>query len=417
MKLRVKLTIAFLFISVTSAAAVGGIAYWLLMRDFRQSVLEQAFQNFQEDVQQYIRLYGSWEQGVRREPFARFSNRIHAARPNNIPMPSVADGPMPRRARPPFMFLLLSPQGAVIKPGVGYNLGDTVPASLMKQSLPIYVNGHVRAIAVPLGEPNLSSQDRQYLSAMRKALLTGFLIAGSLAVLFGLWLSRRAVASLDELTRATHAMKLDGELEQQVRIRSNDEIGELAMAFNGMSEKLAEAHRVLHELSIRDPLTQLYNRRHFNEQCEKLYQQAQRFGHPLSVMVGDLDHFKQINDTLSHSVGDEVLRRIGKILLQHNRGSDVVARYGGEEFVIAFAETSLQQAIQHCEALRKAIECHPWEQVHPSLKVTMSMGLSSQLDSGSVEKMLVEADSRLYVAKNDGRNRIEPATVRPAVQA
>lgn len=204
-------------------------------------------------------------------------------------------------------------------------------------------------------------------------------------------------------------MQKNGELEQQVPVRSNDEIGELASAFNSMSGRLAEAHRELRELSIRDPLTQLYNRRYFNEQCEKLYQQACRYDHPLTVMVGDLDHFKHINDSLSHAVGDDVLRHIGELLLAHSRTSDIVSRHGGEEFVIAFAETSLEQATKHCEALRKAIESHPWHLIHPELHVTMSMGLSDLRAAGSVEKMVNEADCRLYAAKAGGRNRIEPS--------
>ena len=228
-------------------------------------------------------------------------------------------------------------------------------------------------------------------------------------MLLGLLFGRRMSAALDELTTAIRTMGTQRTLRQEVPVRSNDEIGVLAAAFNEMSAELTRAHGELRELSICDPLTGLYNRRHFNEQAAHLYQQALRYNRPLTVMVGDLDHFKQINDNFSHAVGDEVLRRIGTLLREHNRKSDLLARHGGEEFVIAFPETSLAHAASHCEQLRRLIEAAPWHEVHPELRVTMSIGLSDDLASGSIERMLHQADGQLYAAKHAGRNCIQPA--------
>jgi len=127
---------------------------------------------------------------------------------------------------------------------------------------------------------------------------------------------------------------------------------------------------------------------------------------PLSVMIGDIDFFKKINDRFSHATGDAVLRQVGAILREHTRGSDVVARYGGEEFVIAFPETELDEAAAFCERLRQKIESHPWRDIHADLAVTMSMGLNGDVGLGSVEKMLAAADALLYQAKHAGRNRV-----------
>ena len=126
------------------------------------------------------------------------------------------------------------------------------------------------------------------------------------------------------------------------------------------------------------------------------------------MVVCDLDFFNQINDRYSHSIGDEVLRRVAQLLKNKTRGSDVIARYGGKEFVIACVDSTLAQTARRCEELRRQIEIYSWHELHPDLKVTVSMGLSDALSPPSVEKMLAEADARLYEAKNGGRNRIMP---------
>ncbi len=407
MRLRTKFTLTLLVTSLISAAIVGGIAYWLLMRDFQQTVLDQAFENFQQDVAAYLQTYGSMAEGERHEPFPLFVQRNR--RPPTAALHGPMDGvPLANRAgRPPFRFLLLDPEGRVLKGGGDYEMGQSVPQTVRDQARPISVNGKVAVLAVPLGEPNLSQQDLTYLAAMRRALVAGFLVGGSLAVLFGLLFGRRMSATLDELAVAIRNMRTKGASPQRVPVRTKDEIGMLAAAFNAMSRELAEAHDELKELSIRDPLTQLYNRRHFAEQAAKLYEQARRHDRPLSLMVGDLDHFKAINDKFSHAVGDTVLCRVAEILRDNTRKGDILARHGGEEFVIAFAETSLEHAVARCKELRRAIEEEPWEKLHEGLQVTMSMGVSGGVGAGAdVEALLHEADLRLYEAKRSGRNRV-----------
>ncbi len=408
LKLRSKFTITLLLTSLVSAALVGGTAYWLLMRDFRQTILDQAFENFQTDVVGYLSAYGSWQEGRQVEPFPLYVQRRgrHSQRPGAMPPESGLPG-MNRSGRPPFRFLLFDTDGLVLNPTLEYAPGQSVSDRLRRQARPIVVNDRLTVYALPLGEPVLSPQDMTYLAAMRRALFFGFIVAGSLAVLLGLLLGRRMGSTLEELISAVRNMHTKGATPQQVPVRTRDEIGILAAAFNAMSAELAEAHDELKELSIRDPLTQLYNRRHFAEQAAIQYEQARRYNHHLSIMVGDLDHFKQINDTFSHSVGDKVLRRVGHLLCQYTRKSDIIARHGGEEFVILFTETPLEQAARHCEELRRHIESEPWQDIHPELRVTMSMGISSAMgEAAEIETLLHEADLRLYAAKRGGRNRV-----------
>lgn len=409
MKVQTKLTLSLLLSGLLAASLVGGIAYWAVMRDFQKGLMDRAFENFHDDVTAYLQPYGSWEEASAQTGFHDF---VKQRRP--LP-PDRPEHTIDRGNHPPFRFLLVDPQGNVLIHSGEYERGDQVPATVLEQARPVQFNGEVAVMAVPIGTPRLTDQDESYLRALRNALFTGFSAAFLVAVSMGLLIGRGMTGTLRELIEAIHGMKADRELEQPVRVRSSDEFGELAQAYNRMNQALSQAHKELREaaeelqeLSIRDSLTGLYNRRHFQEQSNRLYEQSLRYEHPLSVMIGDLDFFKKVNDTFSHAAGDEVLRRVGKLLKEHVRKSDIVARYGGEEFVIIFPETSLEEAVRICEAIRRVVERHPWQEIHPDLVITMSMGLSDNIILGDVDKMLGEADERLYEAKHKGRNRVIP---------
>ena len=438
LSLRGKLTGILLLASLATALAVGGIAYWMLLQDFNATVRENAFAQFEMDVKAYIGAYGSWDKAHSKEPFEEFVLRRQEARDKRFPMPDgknaataqeemiAGDASHQRTAGSaffrndlPLRFMLVDKQGQVLV-GDETRIGQTVGEKMLRDALPISVKGKVEVLAVPVGKPQLGEQDKIYLSIMRKALLRGLLAAGILAVVFGLLFGSRFGGRVRELTAAIQSMRTDGELLQQVPVHSRDEMGLLATTFNRMSSDLAQAHAALQktteqvqaqavqlkELSIRDPLTRMFNRRYFDEQSGIMYEHAVRYNRAFCVMVGDLDHFKAVNDNFSHAVGDEVLRRVSLVLRKNARGTDVVARYGGEEFVIAFVESTVEQAAVRCEVLRKAIEQHPWHEVHPDLHVTMSMGLCDDIKLGSVNRMLAVADKRLYEAKRSGRNRM-----------
>ncbi|HEX8551905.1 MAG TPA: diguanylate cyclase [Abditibacteriaceae bacterium] len=184
------------------------------------------------------------------------------------------------------------------------------------------------------------------------------------------------------------------------------ELQERYQQLRELNQTIQEQADLLKEVSIRDELTRLYNRRHFNEQAAREFAQSQRHGHPLTMMIGDIDHFKRINDTFSHATGDDVLRQVARVLQDNTREGDILARYGGEEFVIALPQTDLEQAATVCEKLRLAIESHAWHEIHPDLRVTMSMGLNSNIQLSSYDKMIDAADELLYKAKESGRNRV-----------
>jgi diguanylate cyclase (GGDEF)-like protein len=179
--------------------------------------------------------------------------------------------------------------------------------------------------------------------------------------------------------------------------------------------KISEQATMLEQLAYSDSLTGLFNRHHFDVSTAQFYAQALRYGHPLSVMMADLDRFKEINDRFSHAIGDAVLRRIGTLLKNHLRSTDLAARYGGEEFAVAFPHTRLCEAVTLCDRLRHSIETHPWHEIEPDLNVTISIGVCDDLALGSIDAMLKVADQSLYQAKTDGRNRVHsgPKSVAP----
>ena len=164
---------------------------------------------------------------------------------------------------------------------------------------------------------------------------------------------------------------------------------------------LAQRERQANE----DPLTGLYNRRYFDVQLSREFARARRFGQPLSVALCDLDHFKKINDTFSHALGDAVLKVTAQLFKAYFREVDTVARYGGEEFVLLLPQTSAQAANLACEGFRRALEAYPWRELQPGLQVTASIGISDNLGVDSCETLLSLADQNLYRAKRSGRNQ------------
>lgn len=170
--------------------------------------------------------------------------------------------------------------------------------------------------------------------------------------------------------------------------------------------ELAEKNRLLEEYSVRDPLTGIYNRRYLDRQLASEFERSRRYNLPLAVAICDLDHFKVVNDQMSHAVGDEALRVVAQTLADLIRQSDILARYGGEEFVLVFPGVALADAARACEKIRASIEARDWSGVHPGLKVTISIGVAEDPATQHWERLLADADSRLYEAKRGGRNRV-----------
>jgi len=163
-----------------------------------------------------------------------------------------------------------------------------------------------------------------------------------------------------------------------------------------------------HESTIIDDLTGIFNRRYFNQQFPVEVKRAERYKRNLSVMMIDIDDFKQINDTYGHLKGDEILRAIAGIMKNNLRKADLLFRYGGEEFVVLLPETTVQNAYRVGEKLRKKVETHfrTTDYQIADYGVTVSIGIANfPVDAYSGEKVLQLADERLYQAKNSGKNK------------
>jgi diguanylate cyclase (GGDEF)-like protein len=185
---------------------------------------------------------------------------------------------------------------------------------------------------------------------------------------------------------------------------SNESIGTLLKLNNNTEQKDYEAR--LNELAISDPLTGSYNRRYFYEMAYTYYEQMQRSGRPLSLLMIDLDHFKGINDTYGHTRGDLVLQKVAAICKNLVRTQDIFSRYGGEEFILAMPETTLANALVVAERLRNAIEALKNEV--EDIPVTASIGVVETAGEVNLtlDGLLNRVDEAMYSSKHAGRNRV-----------
>ncbi len=183
-------------------------------------------------------------------------------------------------------------------------------------------------------------------------------------------------------------------------------INTIAPAINSI--RLLNAHR---KMSVLDPLTGLYNRRFLDEILERQIAIAERYKQALSIIMADIDHFKNFNDSHGHGFGDNALKLISEIILMSVRDSDTVARYGGEEFIIILPNTELDFAYLLAEKLRKAIEQFDiTNDKGATERVTISLGVSNYPSTAYSRKELIDsADSALYQSKSKGRNIVTKA--------
>ena len=155
-----------------------------------------------------------------------------------------------------------------------------------------------------------------------------------------------------------------------------------------------------------DKLTKLPNRRHADNFLQQQYNLVQRNDQMGVIALADVDHFKRINDSHSHAIGDRVLERVAHILRDGSRKTDFVARYGGEEFLLYFPCTDNERASDVCGQLRLAVQDAEWSDLADGLSVTLSFGLAEIVGTSLYKNVLDEADTRLYRAKREGRNRV-----------
>ncbi len=170
---------------------------------------------------------------------------------------------------------------------------------------------------------------------------------------------------------------------------------------------VAEEKSVFQELAMLDPLTGLYNRRHFDATLPRELAHAERDGQPLAVIMLDLDHFKTVNDQYGHVAGDEVLKAMAALLKNGARQNDLICRYGGEEFVAILPNMSAKQAYERVESWRKQLETRQIVSRGYQISITLSAGITVFPDHGGTQELLLaRADEMLYQSKSEGRNRI-----------
>ncbi len=176
-----------------------------------------------------------------------------------------------------------------------------------------------------------------------------------------------------------------------------------------LARELQEANERLRDLAFKDGLTGLYNHRYFQELMDREVHRSTRYNRPLSLIMIDIDHFKQINDAFGHQRGDHVLKQIGKIIRNTIRASDIASRYGGEEFAVVLPETELRGAAVLAERIRKNIESCPFDLNGTKTKVTVSLGVTTYVPGKKIiqkGKIIDTADRALYKSKEKGRNRV-----------
>jgi diguanylate cyclase (GGDEF)-like protein len=164
------------------------------------------------------------------------------------------------------------------------------------------------------------------------------------------------------------------------------------------------------EMQTVDGLTGLYNERHFYQMMEREFDRASRYNVPISLLFVDVDHFKDVNETYGFETGDLLLREISQILMENTRSTDFCSRYSGERFVVVLPETHYKNAEILANRLRRFVENHSFYIANTNvfIKVTVSVGVASYLDHkpASLAQFIEFADTALYFAKRNGRNRV-----------
>ena len=209
--------------------------------------------------------------------------------------------------------------------------------------------------------------------------------------------------------KSTNGTFVNDEQVLQQRLRDGDQvrIGRSILKFMTGENVEVHYHEEIYRLMTVDALTQIFNRRYFNEALDREFNRSRRYGRALSLIAFDIDHFKRVNDTYGHLTGDNLLRQIAAAVKQRLRREDVLARTGGEEFGVLLPEVGLDGARTTADKVRRIVEMTPLKQDQDLIACTVSVGVVTLgPDDPSGEQLYKRADERLYEAKQGGRNRV-----------
>lgn len=243
------------------------------------------------------------------------------------------------------------------------------------------------------------------LRAGRRTVIVGACLAAGLVALIALGLSVSLLGPIQTLLQGVRGVE-KGFLGFEIHTAGNDEIGELLKAFNHMSRTVQDQQERLLQETITDGLTGAFNQRHFREILKQEFERASRGKRALSLLIIDIDHFKQYNDTMGHEFGDEILRRVSKAIKQSLREIDIFARYGGDEFAAILPETDVKAGRAIGERVLEAVlaASFPGQEKLPAGKLTLSIGGATYpINANSADDLFAKADAALYDAKKADR--------------
>ena len=285
-----------------------------------------------------------------------------------------------------------------------------------RQKLREYANGmgsRLMGLLVPFRELEwglfIAENYENTFSGLIHARHRNIIIIFCFSVLMGILaslLTRQIMVPLSALTQGAERVA-KGDLDVRLPVRRNDEIGFATTVFNEMVAKLKLSQTKLEQLATTDSLTGLNNRKQVMSILRDHYEYYRRFETEFSVLMIDVDHFKVVNDTYGHQAGDTVLKQMAELFNKKLRNVDSAGRYGGEEFLVILAESDADESIQAAERIRKAVASHIFIHNDQEIQIHISIGISRiQKQDGDEQKVVSRADTALYRAKNEGRNRV-----------
>jgi diguanylate cyclase (GGDEF)-like protein len=280
-------------------------------------------------------------------------------------------------------------------------LGESIDPNLV--GLLVAVDAEVKR-----GNQQIEQTRRTAVTMLVTAAIIGLLSTVIIAVI----LHKSVTQNIVKLTRVAGQFH-EGNLNARAPVNSSDELGDLSTAFNGMADALVhrlneieDLQATLREQAIRDSLTGLFNRRYLDETLPRELARASREETHLSLVIMDIDHFKEINDRYGHAVGDRMLAEFGRLMQSKSRSSDVACRYGGDEFVVLLLGTRLEEAIRRVEDWQRGFSNIVVPFNDTTVHTTISAGIGEWVPGETSTELLIRADAALYGAKNTGRNRI-----------